>query len=403
MARRTLLLRVKGVAMTQYEAIRPMLLGSPALESLLVRARPSAHYHVTVLTHVNGSRDIRKEDWCVMHSKDRAPSVTQADVAARAGVSQPLVSIVFRNVPGASPETRERVLKAAAELEYRPDHRARLLAGNRSRTIGVSFLVGHEFHAELVKHLYEAAAAHGYELVLGGVTGTHNEAETVRSLVGFRCEALILLAPSSSVRELEAMAAHEPVIVIARSIRSSMIDVVRVDDFEGARHATERLIELGHREIVHVHGARAIGAAERRAGYKAAMRSAGLKDHIDLVTGGLIDEDGERAASEILRRPCFPTAIVAFNDHCAAGVLATFRAAGLRVPGDVSVVGFDNTGVANLATVRLTTIDQNGRELARRAMERAIARINGGEPAESIIEPIMVERQTAEAPPPPRR
>jgi DNA-binding LacI/PurR family transcriptional regulator len=334
-----------------------------------------------------------------MHSRDRAPSVTQADVAARAGVSQALVSIVFRNAPGASPGTRERVLKAAAELEYRPDHRARLLAGNRSRAIGVSFLVGHEFHAELVEHLYDAAAVHEYELVLGGVTGTHSEAEVVRSLMGFRCEALILLAPSSSVRELEAMAGHEPVIVTARAVRSSMIDVVRADDFAGARLATERLIELGHRDIVHVHGARASGATERRAGYKSAMRAAGLEGNIDLVAGGLVDADGERAADAILQRPSCPTAVVAFNDHCAAGVLATFRGAGLRVPGDVSIVGFDNAGVAKLATVRLTTVDQNVQELARRAMERAIARINGDEPTESVIEPTMVERQTAGIPP----
>ncbi len=329
-----------------------------------------------------------------MRSKDRVRSITQADVADRAGVSQALVSIVFRNLPGASPETRDRVLKAAAELDYRPDHRARLLAGNRSRAIGVCFSIGHEFHAELVNHLYDAAAVHGYELVLEAVTPNHDEAAAVRSLMGFRCEALILLGPSSSVRELEAMSAHQPVIVISRAVRSTLIDVVRVDDFAGARLATQHLVDLGHRDIAHVHGARASGAAERRAGYRAAMRAAGLDDHLDLVQGGLVDADGERAARTILNRSTYPTAIVAFNDHCAAGVLATIRSTGLRVPEDISVVGFDNVGLADLATVRLTTISQNAPELARRAMERAVARINGEQPTKSIIDPVLVERQT---------
>lgn len=335
-----------------------------------------------------------------MHSKDRVRSVTQADVANRAGVSQALVSIVFRNLPGASPETRERVLEAAAELNYRPDHRARLLAGNRSRAIGVSFMIGHEFHAELVEHLYDAAAVHGYELVLEAVTRSHTEAEAARSLMGFRCEALIVLGPRSSVRELEAMSAHEPVIVISRAVRSKLLDVVRVDDLAGARLATERLIELGHRDIVHVHGARASGAAERRAGYRKAMRAAGLEDHLDLVEGGLVDEDGERAARSILKRSTYPSAIVAFNDHCAAGALATIRAAGLRVPEDISIVGFDNVGLAKLATVRLTTISQDAAELARRAMERAVARIGGAPPTESVIDPVLVERQTTGCPEP---
>lgn len=335
-----------------------------------------------------------------MRSKDRVRSVTQSDVANRAGVSQALVSIVFRDIPGASPETRERVLKAAAELDYRPDHRARLLAGIRSRAIGVSFMIGNEFHAELVDHLYDAAAAHGYELVLEAVTRSHTEAAAVQSLMGFRCEALILLGPSSSVRELEAMAAHEPVIVISRAVRSKKLDVVRVDDLAGSRLATQCLIDLGHRDIVHVHGARASGAAERRAGYKAAMRSAGLQDRLDLVEGGLFDEDGERAASAILNRPVLPTGIVAFNDHCAAGVLAAVRAAGLRVPGDISIVGFDNVSLADLATVRLTTVNQDAPELALRAMEQAVARIDGGPRSERVIIPVLVERQTTGAPEP---
>ena len=146
-------------------------------------------------------------------------------------------------------------------------------------------------------------------------------------------------------------------------------------------------------------------AARTAAGQSAARatrqrcRAAGLSEFVDLVSGGLSDMDGERAALEILERPELPTAILAFNDHCAAGVLAAVRAQRLRVPGDISVVGFDNVGLADLATVRLTTIDQDAHELARQAMDRAVARINGGIPVETVIEPSLVKRETVGPPP----
>ena len=102
-----------------------------------------------------------------MRSDKRPPTVTMADVAERAGVSRALVSIVFRDVPGASPATRERVMLAAEELGYRPDPRARLLGSNRSRTVGVTFGLHHEFHAEVVEGLYGAVEGSGYDLALG--------------------------------------------------------------------------------------------------------------------------------------------------------------------------------------------------------------------------------------------
>lgn len=333
-----------------------------------------------------------------MHSKNRPRSVTQADVASHAGVSQALVSIVFRNHPGASPQNRERVLKAAEELGYRRDQRARLLAANRSGAIGVSFLLGHEFHAGLIAHLYDAAEHEDYELLLGGATRTHTEAEVVRSLTGFRCEALIMLAPCSSVRALESLAEGQPVIVVSRALRSDAVDTVCVDEVAGARLATQHLIDLGHSHIAHVHGGGSIGAAERRTGYLAAMREAGLEAHIDLLAGGLVDDDGERTAAQLLERPLLPTGIVAFNDHCAAGLIGGLRDAGVRVPQDVSIVGFDNAGIADLATVQLSTVSQNAPDLARLAMRRALARIAGDEPVQTIIRPQLVTRRSTAAP-----
>src|SRR4029450_11020997 len=118
---------------------------------------------------------------------------TMEDVALRAGVSRPLVSIVFRDQPGASEETRARVRAAAAEIGYRPDTRAQLLSRKQTRVIGVSFGVGHEFHADLVTELYAAAQDSGYELVLSGVTPDRREQRAAQDLLAFRCDAVILV------------------------------------------------------------------------------------------------------------------------------------------------------------------------------------------------------------------
>src|SRR5262245_15632943 len=124
------------------------------------------------------------------------------DVAARAGVSRALVSIVFRGVPGASDENRARVMRAAEELSYRPDQRARLLGRSRSRTIGISFGLHDENHGELVEAFYRAADGSEYELILSPNAPTRSEQQAAQSLLDYRCEALVLVGPSLSRTEL---------------------------------------------------------------------------------------------------------------------------------------------------------------------------------------------------------
>ncbi|WP_426563242.1 LacI family DNA-binding transcriptional regulator [Angustibacter sp. McL0619] len=328
------------------------------------------------------------------------PSVTMQDVAARAGVSRALVSIVFRGVSGASAATRERVFAAAAELDYRPDHHARLLGRKRSRTIGVVFALPQEFHGELVDHLYATSESTEYDLALGAVTPAHDEGNAVRSMVDYRVEALILIGPTLQRARLAELAARTPTVVVARAIRGTPVDVVRTDDVAGARIAVEHLVSRGHQAIVHVDGGTAAGAAERRRGYRAAMRGAGLGEAEHIVGGGITDADGEAAGQALLAAKAGCTAVAAFNDHCAAGLIATMRAAGVRVPGDLSVVGFDNSHIAGLATLALTTIAQDGAALAAQALDRAIARADGlaGAPQESLVAPRLVVRGTTSNP-----
>jgi DNA-binding LacI/PurR family transcriptional regulator len=318
------------------------------------------------------------------------------DVAHHAGVSRALVSIVFRGVAGASPATRERVMRAAEELAYRPDQRARLLGRNRTRMVGVAFGLHDEFHAEVVEQLYQAVDGTGYELALGAAAPTRDEARAVQSLLDYRCEALILVGPALPRGTIEELAERLPVDVVARALRSRAVDVVRTDDVAGIRLAVEHLANLGHHEITHIDGQKAPGAAERRHGYRATMRHLGLGAHTRVVPGGLTEQHGEYAAAQLLAGTP-PTAVAAFNDHCAAGLMAAARARGLRIPDQLSLVGYDNSHIASLSTVALTTVAQDAPALAAKALDLALTRTEHeyDTSAEIVLPPRLVIRQTS--------
>src|SRR5688500_18120927 len=206
----------------------------------------------------------------------------------------------MRDVPGASGESRRRVLQAADELGYRPDARARLLRSSRTRLLGVVFGVQHAFHGDLVGGLYRAAEQRGYELALSATTPERDERRATAGLLQDRCEALVLLGPQSPVGELAGLAARLPLVVVARAVRHRAVDVVRTADAEGARLAVDHLVALGHRRIAHVDGGRAPGAAERRRGHRAAADHHGVAAIV--VSGGPTEDDGAAAARALLER-----------------------------------------------------------------------------------------------------
>jgi DNA-binding LacI/PurR family transcriptional regulator len=327
-----------------------------------------------------------------VRSEDRRP--TLADVAARAGASKSLVSLVMRGEPGASAETRRRILDVADQLGYHPDSRARLLRSGRSRLLGVVFGIQHAFHGDLVTALYAAAKEAGYELALSAVTPARAEREAIAGLLEDRCEALILLGPQSPATDLARLTARLPVVVLARNVRNPVVDVVRTADADGLRQAVDHLVDLGHRRIAHIDGGRAPGAADRRRGYRAAMHHHGLDIHQRIVTGGLTEEDGAKAARALLADP--PTAVTVFNDRCATGALDAFHRSGLTVPDDISVVGYDNSRLAQLGHINLTTIAQDTTAMSTLAVNRAIDRIAGTSVTqrEIVIPPHLVIRGT---------
>jgi DNA-binding LacI/PurR family transcriptional regulator len=325
---------------------------------------------------------------------------TLADVAARAGVSVALVSIVIRAAPGASAQSRERVLRAADELGYRPDTRARLLRSGRSRLLGVQFAVQQDFHGDLVGGLYAAAERAGYELTLSAVTPDRDERRALGGLLQDRCAALVLLGPQAPTADLVAAAARLPVVVVARAARHRDLDVVRTADDEGLQRAVDHLVGLGHRRIAHVDGARAPGAADRRNGYRAAMHRHGLDREARIVPGGPGEGDGARAAAAVLTLDPRPTAVTVFNDRAATGLLDIVRRAGLAVPGGISVVGYDDSRLARLAHVDLTTVAQDTARITALAVDRAVDRIEGASVGrrEQVVPPHLVVRGTT-APP----
>jgi DNA-binding LacI/PurR family transcriptional regulator len=321
---------------------------------------------------------------------------TLEDVAAHAGVSRALVSIVMRGVAGASDETRRRVLAAAADIGYRPDARARLLASGHSRLLGVVFGMSGRFHLELLDGLYAAAESAGYELILSALTPSRDERRAVETLLDFRCEAAILVLPGPGA---PVLAGRLPVVVIGWEVDDPSVDVVRTSDTEGMSLAIDHLADLGHRRILHVDGGVGPVSDARRSAYRAAMRRRGLDRHVRVVPGGINQEDGAAAARLLLEEESLPGAVVAYNDDVAAGLLETFSRAGVRIPDEVSVVGWDDSSLSRLAHLDLTTVRQDAAEMTRLAIERSAARL-AADPIsqrDQVLSPRLVVRSSTGA------
>ncbi|MCZ0729922.1 LacI family DNA-binding transcriptional regulator [Mycolicibacterium iranicum] len=322
---------------------------------------------------------------------------TLEDVAARAGVSRALVSIVMRDAPGASDHTRERVKRAADELGYRPDPRARRLRQRRSNLIGLTFAVGQAFHADLVDGVYASAEALGYDVVLSAVTPHRDEMRAVRTLVDDRCEGLILIGPRMRAGRLGDLASGMPVVVMARRVRA--VDAVRSDDVAGAVAGVEHLLGLGHRRILYLDGGGAPGAAERLRGYRRATGDAGLPEVVR--PGGLTEREGAAAAAAMLETGDLPDAVFAFNDRCALGVMDVLIRAGVTVPQQISLLGFDDSPLAGLAHIQLSTIRQDAAALADAAVSRLVSRLDGdgagSAPTDIVRTPTLVVRGSTAA------
>ena len=325
---------------------------------------------------------------------------TMEDVALRAGVSRALVSLVMRGSPKVSELRRSAVLKAADELGYSPHAMARSLASRTSTVLGVMVSDLHNaFFAEVVDGIDAVAREQGFDIIIntGGRSPTR-ERRALDSLLSFRPAGVALLSPVVPANAISKAAEQVPIVLVARSSRVSNVDTVNDDGEQGCGLAIDHLVSLGHRRIAHLDGGEGTQAGPRRRGYMAAMTRHGLTPQV--VSSEYTDVAGSRAIRSLISSGELPTAILACNDFNAVGAISALEDAGLRVPQDVSVVGYDNTSLAALRHVSLTTIDQPRNEFGRLAAEALLQRVRGErtEPVRHLLHPSLVVRSTT-APP----
>ncbi|HEY8372089.1 MAG TPA: LacI family DNA-binding transcriptional regulator [Pseudonocardiaceae bacterium] len=330
---------------------------------------------------------------------------TMEDVARRAGVSRALVSLVMRGSPKVSEQRRQAVLRAAKELGYSPHAMARSLASRTSTVLGVLVSDLHNpYFAEIVDGLEDVALREGFDLIINtGGRSPSRESRAVRSLLDFRPAGLVLLGPVLPSSEIRSAAELVPLVMVARSSRLPEVDTVNDDGRAGTALAVDHLVQLGHTRIAHLDGGGGSQAAPRRRGYLEAMRRHGLPPLV--VPSEYTDAGGARSTHRMLRehRDDRPTAVVAANDYNAVGVISALEEHGLDVPGDISVIGYDNTSLAALRHFGLTTVDQPRREMGQLAAEALLERIRGERttPVRHLLHPSLVIRSTT-APPPVR-
>lgn len=335
----------------------------------------------------------------------RAPTIV--DVAALAGVSKSLVSLVMRNSSKVSPTRREAVLRAAAELGYRPNGLARRLVQGRTQTMAVLVKdLSNPFFVDIYLGIQEEASRAGFRVLLGsGMGSATRERAALEGFVELRAEGVILVDHDCPAHELAHLAELVPIVVVGRREPEDLaVDSVVGDDEAGASLAVAHLAELGHRRIAHLASSSDAGQA-RLAGYERAMADLGLSEEVAVAfCPAETDAGGHQAALELVERTTpgrRPTAFVAVNDVVALGAYNALDEAGLRIPDDVSVVGYDDTALASMLHISLTTVHQPRLEMGRIGARLLLERCAGcaRPPRREVLEPSLAVRSSTGRPP----
>jgi DNA-binding LacI/PurR family transcriptional regulator len=328
----------------------------------------------------------------------RPPSM--ADVAAVAAVSHQTVSRVLNSPELVRPATRERVEEAIRQLGYRRNTAARALVTQRTRLIGVVNPGEARFGpANTTMAIEEAASRAGYATTLAVMRDAH--ASTVEAALDFflelGVEGIVVIAPVTQVAPAaKELSSTLPVVMVAAGLReSSSLHVVAVDQEVGARMATRYLIDLGHREILHVAGPNEwFDARSRIVGWRDELLEAGLTPP-PMISAGWDPVDGYEIGRTLVHEHRLPTAIFAANDLLALGLLRAFHEAGVKVPDDVSIVGFDDVDGAGYFQPPLTTVRQPFAAVGHRSIEVLLAALEGAPPSRTLIAPELVIRASS--------
>ncbi|MDN4641318.1 LacI family DNA-binding transcriptional regulator [Agreia sp. PsM10] len=316
------------------------------------------------------------------------------DVARLAGVSHQTVSRVINDAPNIRDETKQRVLDSMEQLQYRPNRAARALVTSRSRTIGILSASRTNYGpAASIQAIEDAANAAGYAVTTANIHGFESTSivRAIDRLLDQAIEGLVVIAPQRRVFDtLAGMALRLPIVTL-QSTGTDGDRSLSVDQIMGARLATRHLIELGHRSIYHLAGPQDwIEAEARMTGFLDEMNAQDMPTTAPFL-GDWTAEFGYFAGRELLRVRDF-TAIFAANDQMALGLMHAIRDARLDVPGDISIVGFDDIPDAAHFWPPLTTVRQDFPELGRRCVALLLGGLDAGEQYDGIIAPTLVVR-----------
>jgi len=331
-------------------------------------------------------------------------SPTLRDVAKLAGVSYQTVSRVVNNSPHVSAETLEKVNRAIAELNYQPNRTARNLATGKSHTIHV--LVFDIFNLRMLPAIERGAWAKGYQLRLSNLRGLDTSVEDLKACLSASIaggsDGLIFLLPWNlvSVEQLQILTAGIPFVVVGSSLGLGTNSIL-VDQSEGVRLIVQHLLDLGHRAIAAIHGAaHHYDAQIRQATLESMLREHGL----ELVASdrGIFDmKSGYEAALRLLTQQAPFTALACANDEMALGAIRAIKDRGLRVPQDISVIGFDDQNFAAYCDPPLTTVRQDFDALGAQSLQHLLALMESSDTVahQRVLYPQLIVRMSTAAPP----
>ncbi|HEV7306686.1 LacI family DNA-binding transcriptional regulator [Ensifer sp.] len=329
------------------------------------------------------------------------------DIAEKAGVSVATVSRALSGSSLVTDETRKRIDALARALNYRPNVSARNLRTRRSMSVLLVVRdVGNPFYLEILKGVEATARAAGYAVLMGNTENDPDrEVEYFNMLRDGHADGMILMTgklPTSEPGDSAAFS-HLPIVVALEMIETEGFPHVEIDNVAAAREAVEHLIGLGHTRIAHIAGPLPeVMASHRRDGYRLAMRQAGLPVPEGYeVRGDYLLETGETCAAALFDLPEPPTAIFVGNDEMAYGAIHALRRLGRDVPGDVSVVGFDDLYLSKAFYPPLTTVSQPRAEIGRTAMSLLLGILSSDDaaPTSKVVLPTTLNIRGSTAPP----
>jgi DNA-binding LacI/PurR family transcriptional regulator len=344
---------------------------------------------------------VRQPNGDVSAKKPGRPTVNT--VAERAGVSKSLVSLVMRNAPHVSDARRAAVLKAAEELGYRPNYLARSLVQQRSNTVGLVVSdMENPFWIGISRSLQDVLEEANLRVLLADAhRGTARDITLVEAFLELRVDALCLLGSRSDAPRLRAAMQEVPTVIVAgAALKLRSVDLVTIDDDAGMKMIIEHLLDLGHTRIGLVADDSTAAGSARTAAYREVMSARGLQKHITLADTDGSPAGSRAAAHQLLGRRSRPTAIATESDFSTVGVLAVADELGIAVPRELSVTGYDNTPMADIPQLSLTSVDINSVEVGRTAGMFLLSRMANPQlrRRERRIRPTLIPRRSTQAP-----